>query len=295
LKVRFIINPKAGGLDKTAAITDAVREELSGFSGLFEIKVAAGSDSLKRLSEEAVRKGYDVVFACGGDGTVHHAAAPLVNTKTVLGLMPAGSGNALARTLGIPAGIRECVALLKSMRVREIDTGVVCGRCFFTTAGMGFEAHLSKRYAGGALSSSMRGLAPYFPLAVLEFFRYRCAQVNVKADGFSGSLKPLLLTAANTERFGGEAYIAPGAAVDDGLLDLCIVPCMNIFSALRLGSLLFSRKIEGFKRYTRVRTRAAEITREGTFSVQADGEAFDWSGPVEISIKPKSLRILVSS
>ena len=68
MKVRFIINPRAGGSDKTAIITDAVREELSGETGLFEIKVAAGSESLKRLSEEAVRKGYDVVFACGGDG-----------------------------------------------------------------------------------------------------------------------------------------------------------------------------------------------------------------------------------
>jgi len=295
LKVRFIINPRAGGSDKTAIITDAVREELSGETGLFEIKVAAGSESLKRLSEEAVRKGYDVVFACGGDGTVHHVAGPLVGTETVLGLMPAGSGNALARTLSIPVGIRECVALLRSMRVREIDAGVVCGRYFFTTAGMGFEAHISKRYGQGGLSSSMRGLAPYFPLAVLEFFRYRCDPVLVKADGFSRALSPLLLTAANTERFGGDAFIAPGAEPDDGLLDLCMVPRVNIFSALRLGSRLFSKKIEGFKGYTRIRTKAAEITREGTFSVHADGEAFDWSGPVEIGIKPKSLRILVQS
>ncbi len=293
MKVRFIINPMAGGSDKTSVITDAVREELSGESGFFEIKVAAGSESLKRLSEEAVRKGYDVVFACGGDGTVHHVAGPLVGTQTALGLMPAGSGNALARTLCTPVEIRECVALLKSMRVREIDAGVVCGRYFFTTAGMGFEAHLSKRYAGGVLSSRMRGLAPYFPLALLEFFRYRCAPVLVEADGFSSSLSPLLLTVANTERFGGEAFIAPGAALDDGLLDLCMVQRVNIFGALRLGSLLFSKKIDGFKGYTRIRTRAALITREGTFAVQADGEAFDWSGPVEIGIRPKSLRILV--
>lgn len=295
MKARFIVNPKAGGSDKTAAITDAVSAVLSGEPGLFEIKVAAGSESLKRLSEEAVRKGYDVVFACGGDGTAHHVGGPLVGTDTALGLMPAGSGNALALTLGIPAGIRDCVSMLKRMKVREIDAGVMCGRYFFTTAGMGFDAHLSRRYADGGLSSSMRGLAPYFPLAVMEFFRYRCAPTLVKADGYSRSLSPFILTAANTERFGGQAFIAPGAAVDDGLLDLCIVPRVNIFGSLMLGSKLFSKKIEGFKGYARIPTKEAHITREGTFAVHTDGEAFDWSGPVEIGIRPKGLKILVPS
>jgi len=293
LKVRFIINPKAGGSDRTGVITDAVRDELSGEPGFFEIKVAAGSDSLKRLSEEAVRNGYDVVFACGGDGTVHHVGSPLVGTKTVLGLMPAGSGNALARTLLTPSGIRECVALVKRMMVREIDAGVICGRYFFTTAGVGFDAHLARRYAEGALSSRMRGIAPYYPLAVFEFLRYRSPECLVEADGLSRRLKPLLLTAANTERFGADAFIAPGASLDDGLLDLCMIPRMNIFSALLLGSRLFSRKIDSVKGFTRVRTKQALITRDGTFSVHADGEAFEWSGPVEISVKPKSLRVLI--
>lgn len=293
MKVRFIVNPKAGGSDRTAEITGAVREVLSQESGMFEINVAAGSDSLRRLSAEAVRKGYDMVFACGGDGTAHHVAGPLVGTQTALGLMPAGSGNALALALNIPAGVKECVSLVRSGKLREIDAGTMCGRYFFTTAGLCFEAHLSKRYNEESWSSRLRGLAPYFPLAIREFFRYRCAPVFIKADGFNAKVVPFLLTAANIERLGGSAFIAPGAIPDDGLLDLCFVPRVGFLRSLLLAAKLFSGKIEGFKGYTRIRVKEAEITRDGTAAVHVDGEAFDWPGPVTIGIVPKSLRILV--
>lgn len=293
LKVRFIVNPKAGGSDRTAEVTAAVREVLGSENGMFEINVAAGSDSLSRLSAEAVRKGYDAVFACGGDGTVNHVAAPLVAASTALGIIRLGSGNALAETLGIPEGVRECVSLVKRFSVREIDAGTICGRYFFTTAGLGFEAHLSKRYNTESWSSRMRGLRPYFPLAVMEFFRYRCTPSHIRADGFSAEVAPFLLTAANIERLGGEAFIAPGASPDDGLLDLCFVPRIGLLKSLGLGARLFSKRIEGFPGYTRMRVKEAEITRMGTHAVHVDGEAFDWTGPIEIGVKPKSLRILV--
>lgn len=293
MKVRFIVNPKAGGVDRTSMITAAVRDVLADETGVFEITVADGSGSLKRLSAEAVRKGYDAVFACGGDGTVNHVAAPLVGTPVALGIIRAGSGNALASTLGIPDNVAECVSLVKSFRTRAIDVGTMCNRYFFTTAGMGFEAHLSKRYNTDAWSSKLRGVAPYFPMALMEFFRYRCEPALIQAEGFSERVRPFILTAANIERLGGGAIIAPGASPDDGLLDLCIVPRISLFKSLSLASRLFSKKIDTFKGYTRIRTSWAVIVRDGTSSVHVDGEAFDWTGPVTIGIMPKSLRILV--
>jgi diacylglycerol kinase family enzyme len=169
----------------------------------------------------------------------------------------------------------------------------MCNRYFFTSAGMGFEAYLSKRYNADAWSSKLRGVAPYFPMALMEFFRYRCEPVLIQAEGFSERVCPFILTAANIERLGGDAVIAPGASPDDGFLDLCIVPRIGFFKSLSLASKLFSKNIDTFKGYTRIRTSWAEITGDGTSSVHVDGEPFDWSGPVTIGVLPKSLRILV--
>ncbi len=295
MKVRFIVNPKAGTAgesDRAAEVTAAVREALASESGVFEIKVAAGSDSLARLSAEAVRNGYDAVYACGGDGTVNHVASPLVGTGTALGIIALGSGNALARALGIPTGVKEAVSLVKAFRTREIDAATMCNRRFFTTAGLGFEAHLSRRYNEGEWSGGVRGILPYVPLALSEFFGYRPGPVEIRAEAYNATVRPFLLTVANIDCLGGGTLIAPGASPDDGLLELCIVPRLHFPGALSLALKMLSGKVERFKGYTRVHTAWAEVIGKAPFTVHLDGEAFEWAGPVHISVEPKSLKIL---
>ncbi|MBI5493137.1 MAG: diacylglycerol kinase family lipid kinase [Deltaproteobacteria bacterium] len=293
MKVRFIINPAAGGRKKAAAVSEAASRLLKSEEGVFEVKVTKARGDGRALSAEAVRKGYDIVFACGGDGTVNEVATPLVGTETALGIIPAGSGNALARSLGIPEGIDQAIGLIKGSRFRKIDAGVICGRHFFSTAGAGFDAFLSKKYNEGYVCRRLRGLLPYFPLAAFEYLRYRPVPMTVKSGGLVRDVAPFILTAANTERYGGGAVIAPGASLDDGLLDLCIITDMNILRAAGLAFKLFSGKADRSRGFTRIMTDRVGIEACGPIIAHADGEPFEWRGDISIEALPGALKVLV--
>ncbi|HXI09219.1 MAG TPA: diacylglycerol kinase family protein [Thermodesulfobacteriota bacterium] len=299
MKVRFIVNPVAGGADRVKNITEAVKRLLKTEQGIFDIKVtkgrtdASGYADASGFSRDAVEKGYDAVFACGGDGTINEVARELVSTSTVLGVIPGGSGNGFARSLGLPEDIDSAIGLLKGFKTREIDVGVICGRYFFSTAGCGFDARLSKRYNEGKVSRKVRGLVPYYPLALTEFFRFKPRELTVQTDCQTIKVAPLILTAANTEQYGGGAVIAPGAQPDDGLLDLCIVPMTGLMAARKLARKVLSGKVTDFNGYMCVRTDRIEITGAGDSVVQADGEPFEWRGSITIGILHKKLKVLV--
>ncbi|MBI5642172.1 MAG: hypothetical protein HY954_01705 [Deltaproteobacteria bacterium] len=293
MKIRFIINPIAGGANRLKKITEAVRELSLKRDGLFDIKAAKGGAHVGELSEEAVKMGFDIVYACGGDGTINGVACKLVNTETILGIIPAGSGNALAAALHIPREIKAAVGLLDGMQVREIDAGFTCNRYFFSTAGFGIEAYLSKQYNGSRVIRKIRGVGPYFPLALAGYLTYRPGLVKIAADGMRMDMVPLILTAANTDQFGRGAYIAPGAKPDDGALDLCLAPVTNLRGALALAGRLFSRKIDKSQGFKRVRVREISITGRGEWVCHVDGEPFDWSGDISIKVVQKALKVLV--
>lgn len=292
MKVRFIINPQAGGKRGAGRLLNTIREALRSEEGIFEIKAAVTKGSAVDLSREAVERGYEAVFVCGGDGMINEAAAPLVGTGTALGVMPMGAGNGFARGLGLPSGIRA-VELLKAWKIREIDVGVICGRYFFSTAGCAFDAHLSKKYNEGKDSGWPRSMMPYSPLALLEFMRYRCGELTVKTDSSSSRVTPLLLTAANTGFYGGGAAIAPGASPDDGLIDLCIVPKAGIIRAAGLAVRLFSGRIDKYKGFVRLRVERVEVAGTMGSVIHADGEPFECPGDISIGILPKKLKVLV--
>lgn len=294
MKARFIINPTAGPKRGRVVerVSAAAREVFLGHDGLFDIKTSESKGSVAELAKDAARLKFDFVFASGGDGTVNEAASTLVGTGTTLGIIPSGSGNALAGALGIPLNIKKAVGLLKEGRVREIDAGWACGRYFFSTAAFALEARLSMAYDRGFIAKRMRGVLPYAPLALIEYMRYRPQLVRVSADGESFETIPLILTAANTDRYGKGAYIAPGASLDDGLLDLCVAPRVNLGRALALARRLVSGTIDGSPDLRRIRAREIRLSGMDEWTVELDGEPFLWKGEVEIRVMEKCLKVL---
>lgn len=292
MKVRFIINPFSGAAGRMKRIAGLIGDVLGKENGIFEVKATEGPGSAGELAREAVDKGYEFVFACGGDGTINEVASRLVATKTVLGILPAGSGNALARSLGIPSDPLEAISLLKTGTVRDIDVGMTCGRYFFTTAGFAFEALLSKKYHEGRFSRKIRGIAPYYALGLLEYLRFTPDEVTLSVDGREFSASPLILTAANTSQWGGGAFVAPGALVDDGLLDFCHVPRQGVMRTAGLLRRLMKGSIEGHKGYERVRGKEAVIRGRKASYAHVDGEPFEAGGDISITVLPAALRLL---
>lgn len=292
MKVRFIVNPAAGSSGKLKSVGEIVRSLLGSSPGIFEVRATNGAGSASALSLDAVRKGYEFVFACGGDGTINDVARELVGTTTTLGIIPAGSGNALARTLNIPMDPAVAIGLLKTGSVRQMDVGKACGRYFFTTAGFGFEAFLSKKYNEGRFTSRIRGIAPYYALAIVEYLRYRPERITLEVDGKAASIEPFIFTAANTGQWGANAFIAPGASLDDGLIDFCVVPKSGVWKTLELGYRIMKGTVESFEGFQCVRGKKGVISGRRTRFAHVDGEPFDYSGDVEITVLPGALRVL---
>lgn len=290
----MIVNPVAGFGSRVEEITKAVKEVFSDEEGIFEVRATGKQGDGFRLSKEARELGYDTVFACGGDGTINEVASALVGSEVTLGIISAGSGNGLSRALGIPEDPVKALELVVKGKKNKIDVGTVLDKYFFSTAGIGFDAVLSKRYnsrAGGA----RRGLLPYVPMALYEFLRYRPTEVKIKwADGKFSSKSPFLLTVANTEEYGGGARIAPGAVADDGLLDFCIIEDVGFFSALMIVKKLLNGTIEKAKGFAQIKASSFKIKRDDCGLLHVDGEPVDGkteNGILEFKSLPKALKV----
>ena len=214
--VSIIINPVSGGGTPSSA---KARADLAvatlaarGVRGAVHLTEHRGHAQV--LASAAVSRGEQRVIAWGGDGTVNEVASTLVGTDTVLGVVPAGSGNGLARELRLPTSPDAALAHALSAPVRLIDAGTLGGRWFFSIAGVGFDAHVAAAFDR---DGGRRGLAGYIRITARELWRYECLQYRIDARP---PLRALLLTFANTTQFGNGARIAPSARIDDGLLDL---------------------------------------------------------------------------
>jgi YegS/Rv2252/BmrU family lipid kinase len=295
MKVRFIINPNSGmvqaGVDRVKSISAAVSRVFSDEGGIFEVRVTAKGGDAEHFSAEAVRLGYDTVYACGGDGTVNEVASALVGTDTVLGIVPSGSGNGLSRALKIPETPLNAVSLILNGSCKSIDVGKVADRYFFSTAGMGFDAVLSKAY-NGRLKGSRRGILPYLPIALLQFYRYKAQTLMIKwGESKLMRVSPFILTVANTSEYGASAVIAPGADPEDGLLDLCVVRELGLVGSLKAAKKLMDGEIEDVEQYSRMKSEFFEVMRDESGPMHVDGEPFEGPRRVEFSLLPKALKV----
>ncbi|MBI5233996.1 MAG: diacylglycerol kinase family lipid kinase [Deltaproteobacteria bacterium] len=279
LSIRFIVNPIAGGRDRTAEITEAVKDVFADANGLFEIKVTRSKNDGARLSSSAAKKGFQTVFACGGDGTINEVAGALVNTDTVLGIVPLGSGNGFSRSLGIPQNISHALGLALKGRETRIDVGVAAERFFFATAGIGFDALLSERYALRFEQKKKRGILPYFLIGLREFFKYMPQTTIFRTPEAAFKTTPFLAVFANTMQYGGGAKIAPRACPSDGVIDMCIVHSKNGLPSrlkiLRLLPRLFTGRLADTDIYRHIQTTGPiEVEMEKAGSIHVDGEPF---------------------
>jgi diacylglycerol kinase (ATP) len=238
-----------------------------------------------------VDAGCGLVVAIGGDGTLNEVAAGLVGTPAVFGLIPCGSGNGLGRHLGIPGPGKGAFRTLVEGRVRTIDTGEVNGIPFFNAMGLGFDAEIADRFN----HLTRRGLAAYVRTTLGTLFHYK-PQTYVIRNGVASLETPaFILTVANSDQYGNDCFIAPGASVEDGLLDLTVIKRASVFNAGPLAARLFLKKIDGSSAVARLRGDHFTIERSAPGLIHTDGETHQAAARLEINVRPGSLRIMVPS
>lgn len=289
MRARFIFNPRSGHNARNPWLLERTREFIREHRLNATVVPTERPLHATELARRALDEGCDTVVAIGGDGTMNEVAAALVGTRASLGLIPCGSGNGLGRHLGIPGPGKGAFRALLSGNLRIIDTGVADGHPFFNAMGLGFDAEISHRFN----TLSKRGLPAYVRTTLGALSEYQPVEYTIHAGERSLRTPAFLLTIANSDQYGNDCYIAPGAKVDDGRLDLTVVRRLTALNALPLAVRLFTKSIDRSSDVTRLQAPHFVIERPSPGLLHTDGEVRPAGERIEISVRPASLRILI--
>jgi YegS/Rv2252/BmrU family lipid kinase len=286
--VVFIINPKSG-MERQKEISYAIDKHLDSKEFTHEVQFTQYAKHGTTLAAEAAAKGAYAVVAVGGDGSVNDIVHGLMNTETILAIIPKGSGNGMARTMQIPLDTEEAVKLINKGNVVKMDVGFANGRAFISNAGVAFDALISKKFA----KSERRGFAIYSWLVTKHLWTYKVWNWNITIDGKELQKKAFMINVANGQQFGYNFKIAPQASFTDGMLDLVIV---KKFPRI-LGGLIALRAMKGnitgspyVESYT---GKNITISHPSLKLMQTDGDAHACENKIAFSITPGAQKVLV--
>ena len=289
VKARFIFNPHSGRNARNPYLLERARAFIWENRLAAEVVLTERRAHATELARRAVAEGCSLVVAIGGDGTLNEVATGLIGSSAALGLIPCGSGNGLGRHLGIPNPGRGAFQTLLHGRVRTIDTGVVDGLPFFNAMGVGFDAEISARFN----RLTKRGFSAYVRTTAGLFFQYRPGLYTIRSGDTELKTTAFLVTVANSDQYGNDCFIAPGATVDDGLLDLTVIKRASLFGAVPLAARLFTKSIDRSGAITRLRGATFVLERPSAGPIHTDGEVHEAGARMEISVRPQSLRVMV--
>lgn len=305
MKALFVINARSGpvrGRDLAALIRASCELD-------HEIVATERKEDLDTIAADAERHGFDAVVAVGGDGTVHEVAKRLIGKEIALGIVPTGSGNGFARHHRIPMKIRAAVRALTSAKRVTIDTAEVNGMPFIGVMGIGYAAHIAHRFA----ELPRRGFRSYVRAALSAFRTYETEEYEIemnvgrasarqgRAEAREGRAEArptfrhhaFLIEIANTAHWGNNFRIAPNASVFDGALDIVIVDPLSWLDAPLFGARLRFGTVDRSRRVQTRRLQEVVIRRRSEGSAHLDGEPHTLGAELRVTIRPRSLHVLV--
>ncbi len=287
-KILFIINP-ISGIGKQKSIENALPQMLDMNKYEHEIRYTEKVNHAKEISAQASKEGFDIIVAVGGDGTLGEVASGILHTNTAMAVIPAGSGNGMARELGIPRNIKKAFDIINNGHIETIDTALLNGNTFVSTAGSGFDAHVANMFSVG----EKRGFFRYAMITLREFLRYPSRNYEVYINGEVKNYFAWAFIFCNSKQFGNGAIVSPKADIQDGLLNITIIKDFpKIFTAILvlrmfLNNLDKSRYAETFT-CTRIK-----VIREKNNAIHLDGSPFKTTKDIEVEIVPASLKVVV--
>jgi diacylglycerol kinase (ATP) len=289
-----IVNPLSG----VGATSDAARRRVALLERRFadagrrgRVHFTERKGHARELTRAALDAGAALIIAWGGDGTMNEVASTLAHSATPLGIIPAGSGNGFANDLGLSADPERALDAILSGQDRIIDGGEFDGRLFFNVAGTGLDAVVAEQFNQRALGR--RGMGPYVRIAARELLRYKGLRYRIALDGEHLALDALFLVFANGREFGNRIRVAPGAKMDDGLLEAIVVqdrPPLSRFWHCRFVAVGQIERTPGVI----VRgVAAATIEADGDMVYHVDGEVGRARQRIEVRVVPKALVVRV--
>lgn len=286
-RIRFIINP-ISGIGKKTDIPELIKSYLDTTKFEYDIKETEYRKHAKTLAYQSSREGFDIVCAVGGDGSVHEVGTALIGTTTKLAILPAGSGNGLARHLNISLDIIQAIKCINENFSIKMDTVLVNDKPFLGVGGYGFDALIAKKFN----EHHARGFVSYIKLVLKEYFNFSPKKISFDMNGETRNVSAVLCTIANASEFGNGFCVSPNSSVTDGQLELCILRPFKFWSAPSI-AFRFFRKTADKSRFTEIIPFKKARIRLNDRIAHYDGEPFDVREELNVEVVPESLHILV--
>jgi len=287
--VTFIVNPISGTKSKDG-IEELIGQEMDAVR--FDCRVVrteyAGHASV--IASQCVSEGCDICVAVGGDGTVNEVARSLVHSQTALGILPCGSGNGLARHLLLPMDMKEALAIINEGQTDFFDYGIINSQAFFCTCGMGFDAFVSEKFA----EAGKRGLTTYIEQVLKESLKYEPDTYTIEDETGTHKYKAFLIACANAAQYGNNAYIAPRASMQDGLLDVIVMEPFTMLEAPQMAIDLFAKTLGNNRRIKTFQAHRVHIHREQDGAIHFDGDPMQMGRDIDIAIDHLGLKAVVN-
>ena len=286
-RVYAIINPISGVGSKRKIpkmIEDICKLENCDLKILFTESIGHASE----LTQQALDAAADIIIAVGGDGTVNEIACAMMHSSSLLGIIPKGSGNGLARELHIPMDTKRALDNIFSGVITTIDGCKANEKIFFCTCGVGFDAAVSQKFA----REKRRGSLTYIKNMVEEYLSYKPESYELLVDGTTIKEKAFLIAVANASQYGNNAFIAPHANIQDGMMDITILAPFDFRYIAPLSIQLFTKQIDRNSKIKIIRGKSATIIRQKPGMMHLDGEPVMAACEVQINVIPSVLNVI---
>ena len=281
---RLLLNPSAG-TGRAARLPDLLRP----FAKL-DVRTPGSAAAVFDEARSAAAEGVDRLLVAGGDGTLHHAISGLAGSNCALGVVPFGSGNDLARALGVPLDPLRAARQALEASPRRIDLGRIDGRPFAGVASLGFDAEVARFARDHVRTHRGRWIYPYAVARTLLTFRPFSVRIDLEEQRYEGRV--MLVAVANSPFYGGGMRIAPAAQLDDDWLDLVIIEQVPRARFLMLFPRVYRGAHVDDSAVRVLRTRRATLQFDRSLSVFADGEPFGACSTAQAEIWPAALRVV---
>lgn len=287
-RILFLVNPISGGIKKEG-FPALIEENLN--TQKFDPAIwywEDGEDAVE-MTKKAISEGFECIVAVGGDGTINAVAAALIGSEVALGIIPMGSGNGLARHLGISMDTAKAIQNLNSASEKQMDMISLNGRYFANMAGTGFDAHIGQEFA----TAGSRGFSTYFKITLKELFSYKSQDYTLKINHTDLHFKAFLISFANGSQWGNNAMIAPDASCFDGEIDIAILQKFKWYQVPSLALSIFNGKIKNQKPVVHLKAKEFEVLRNTPAAVHLDGEPWIQPEKLHLKVLPAAIRIWI--
>lgn len=288
MKIKLIANPGSGRYRAGRAL-DMAKGRLSRAGNVVDLEITRWQGEGTEIARRTVAEGYDLVVACGGDGTLREVVCGLVGSDVSLGTIPLGTGNVIAMDLGIPRDPRKACEVILENNVRRIDIGRCGENYFILAAGVGFDVEVITR-TDLELKSKVRNLA-YIYAGAKHLPKCKPRDYVIESDGFSGTVNAMAIAICNSYRYGGYR-LKRGISIADGLFDVCVIrgkpplDVWKIFLGIICRAGVPRRNLLTFK------ARRVRISAEEEVVVHNDGDVVG-KLPMEFEVIERGLPVIV--